>query len=375
MKRITIFVIYDAENMIDQYVYRLLDDIMKFSDSVFVVSNSQISPDAYKLLYKRTSHILIRENKGFDAGAYKDAIAVLQRQNILDEFDELVLCNDTFYGFFYSLDDFFSDAESENTDFWGLTKSLGSKPDADNYVPEHLQSYFMLIMPHMFHSKDFSDFWTNMEYPSDYMDVLVGFEQLFTWYFAQRGYTYKAYFDVSKIELQQQYAQSVYHDYIYELVTQMRFPLIKCKTFFPEENYYDAYRALKFIEDCHAYDSKLVEEHQRRYEQKAYFHIKKILGFCQRYKRVYLYGAGRYGHKLERVLDMNHVVFAGYITTTMGSNKDSENVYQIEKVKIAEDEGIIIATKPEYAKEIYLNLISRISKKQIYVEMGGQMII
>ena len=44
-----------------------------------------------------TNEIIIRENSGFNAGAYADVIVKVLDDEIRD-WDELVLCNDIFFG-------------------------------------------------------------------------------------------------------------------------------------------------------------------------------------------------------------------------------------------------------------------------------------
>ena len=83
-----------------------------------------------------------------------------------------------------------------NLDFWGI--SFGEvQEDATNfnqygYIPEHLQSYFLVIEPLLLRSEEFFDYWNNLT-DTDSRDKAIGkHETTFTKYFADLGYRYDA---------------------------------------------------------------------------------------------------------------------------------------------------------------------------------------
>ena len=211
VKKIAIFVFYDQEGILDPYVIKLLDDMRNYVDFIYTVVNGIIQRDGRKQLESSSDKLLLRENKGFDAGAIKDAIADLSAIDMLAKYDELIIFNDTFWGFFYPLSEFFEGTNQEpEIDFWGFTEWPGNAPDDRIHIPQHLQSYFLYIKSRMFHSKDFRDFWNNMPYCEKFTDVLIRYEQSLTRYFNERGYKSKAYYTVEKLGKEKEFNKISY---------------------------------------------------------------------------------------------------------------------------------------------------------------------
>ena len=146
VKRIAIFVFYDQEGIVEPYVINLLDGMRDYIDYIYTVANGFVQKAGKEQLILHSDRLLIRDNKGFDAGAIKDAIADLREKNMLEQYDELIIYNDTFWGFFYPLTDFFDGTGREpDVDFWGFTEWPGNAPNDRIHIPEHLQSYFLYI--------------------------------------------------------------------------------------------------------------------------------------------------------------------------------------------------------------------------------------
>ena len=103
MKRITILSLYDVFNQVDYCTQKLICDIRQYSDYLFIVCNFSSDADVDEFLRKNSDYVLIRDNTGFDGGAIKDAISVLLSNKTgvsINDFDEILILNDTFYGFF-----------------------------------------------------------------------------------------------------------------------------------------------------------------------------------------------------------------------------------------------------------------------------------
>ena len=96
--RLAIFVFYDEDGIVDKYVEYLLLNLAKQVQRTIVVVNGKINDISRKKLEVYTPEIYIRENKGYDAGAYKDILTKYLSLNEIKQFDEIVLLNDTFYG-------------------------------------------------------------------------------------------------------------------------------------------------------------------------------------------------------------------------------------------------------------------------------------
>lgn len=134
IKRAAVFVIYDKQGIVDEYCIHIIRELKSVCDDVVVVCNGTITNGSMAALQKETSRIFIRENKGYDALAYKYGIETAIGWNALESYDELLLLNDSFYGPFWPLTDIVEDMEKRKVDFWGLTGQVPMKIHLDVHI-------------------------------------------------------------------------------------------------------------------------------------------------------------------------------------------------------------------------------------------------
>ena len=126
-KRLAIFFFYDRRGIVDSYVPYLLEDLKKNVSEIFVVCNGKLKEEGKKELEKY-GKVLVRENKGFDVWAYKTALETYGWKK-LEEFDEVIMLNNTIMGPVYPFAETFEKMDAKNLDFWGLTKYFKIKGD------------------------------------------------------------------------------------------------------------------------------------------------------------------------------------------------------------------------------------------------------
>ena len=266
-KRLGIFCTYDAEGIIDDYVIFLLQDVKKNLAHLAIVCNGKLTPEGKRRLETVTDDVVVRENVGFDMEAWRKGIL----QKNLSEYDELVLFNNSCYGPLYSFEEVFNkmDTEKPDSDFWGLTVH-GQMPDTLNmcpygYIPEHIQSYFLVIRKKMLHSIEFLEYWQNLQTPENFQEAIRLNEVCFTKVFYDKGFSYDVYCDTREAE--KNYNVNIDHTIINteKLLREYRCPLIKKKVFMTKrshnlhENYGDeARRSLHYISQNTNYDLNLI---------------------------------------------------------------------------------------------------------------------
>ena len=96
-KRLGIFFFFDAQGIVDSYVETLLTDMVKNLSELVIVVNGELTAKSYAKLTAFTDNIILRENKGLDAWAYKTAMESYGWDRLV-EFDEVVLFNATIMG-------------------------------------------------------------------------------------------------------------------------------------------------------------------------------------------------------------------------------------------------------------------------------------
>lgn len=263
MRRLFIYLTYDKQNIIDDYIGYFLHSMRAVADSVIVVCNM---PEIEKGLHNLTDHadsIFYRENIGLDAGGFKDALCTYVGWDKLREYDELILANDSFYGPFEDICGIFTEMESRKLDFWGLMQRGPGEYGATGKDPEHLLSFFYAFQAPLLYSEDFRNYWEAMPYYRNYMETVKLYERQLTRHFADLGYRYDAYADTSVNESRNPRNQFFQCDYLScEMMKKRNFPFLKrkqmaCNTLFcqTQEN---VALSMEYIENETDYDIDLI---------------------------------------------------------------------------------------------------------------------
>lgn len=370
MKRLAVFVFYDTEGIVDSYISELLSGIRPYIDRLVAVCNSSIS-SGEKNIRAYADEIVNRPNDGYDGGAYKDVIKRLIEAEILSEYDQLILFNDTIYGFFYPLSEMFEMIVSQReVDMWGMTEHSGIGEHKGKPLLWHLQGYFLVINKRLLQSRDFADFWEGLNYPGTYTEAIFDFEIGISQYFLKKGYTLKSIYAPEKIDVPKDNNYgNLYFSHAYELVIGARCPVLKVKSI---ENM-SGMRALKYLEKNYAYDSSNVWEHyRRRIRNKTVgndsYDIEALWDFCRKHNRIYIYGNGDIGKRLnECILEKGYLV-TGFIVTKKDKSYNAESkVYEFEEVQIDEECGIIMGMKQQYREEVMENVLKKIERVQLFL--------
>lgn len=360
LKRLVIMAIYCPYGQFERYKVQLIDGIRSYADDLYVVCNGEISESAYSHLEQSADHVMVRANIGFDAGAYKDVISLVP----MDEYDELLLMNDTFYGFFYSLDEFFIKVkENERIDFWGLTKHTKGEGPIGSFE-EHIQSYFLLIKARMLHSKDFKQFWSELSYPETYQEAIRNFETRFTPYFKAKGFQYAAYCNLMDIGIEDRDTLSPYLYYPLELLQLLRCPVLKAKPRFYMKNFSMTKKILDYIDENLGYDVDLIYEHiEKNMIDKNSFNTHELQKFFSTYKRIYIYGHGKVAQNLRVYLEYRKWKYEGFIVSEKKENE--EGVVEYKDMKFEKTDGIILALGRKALREVYPMIKVNVSVEQL----------
>lgn len=189
--RLTIFVFFDKDGVVDDYKIHYLAELAKNSTKVLIIVNGEIKAEEKPKL-ELYGEVIQRENAGYDVTAYKVTIDTVGYEEI-KKYNELILCNDTVFGPFYPFSEVFAKMDKKKVDLWGLTKGYSDIVPLNGKIIEfgdHIHSYFIAIRQSILKSKDFRDYWQNFPKINTYYDAVFKFEVRFTEYFTKRGYSY-----------------------------------------------------------------------------------------------------------------------------------------------------------------------------------------
>lgn len=198
MKRAGIFLFYDPEGKVDDYILGCLGSLQQHMDYLLVVSNSPLDETNRKRLESVSSEVMERKNVGYDVGAYRDGLRHLGWDHMGD-YDELVLFNYTFFAPIHPWASLFERTDKWDTDFWGITEHDEVRPHPflpKLVMPRHIQSHWIAVRSSLCTTKDWRSYWEDMPPIESYNDSIQWHESRFTGYFNALGYRHEVAYNV-----------------------------------------------------------------------------------------------------------------------------------------------------------------------------------
>lgn len=330
-KRLAIFSFYDSEGIVDSFIEFLLKDLNEVATELVIVINGFVCHEGYQILSKYTKNIVIRDNIGFDIGAFKlgyEKYCINSREN---QWDEIIFCNDTFYGPLKSFKDIFKHMEQEEGDFWGLNL-------VNDGMFTHLQSFFLVFRNKRIIQFALEEYFNNQTIKMLIMsnnieDIYSGYELGIFKYFTDKGYTYATYTDTGDYDIYQ--SPDI-------CMKEYGLPIIKRKCFMQNMcNKQNVMKALSLIKELHLYDiNSILQNAMRKYSfqihtesnsEKLTDKVKGkavdescILDFVKAHKKVYIYGTGVYARKVWLLLHNQISDFCGFVISDNQTRKEEQ---------------------------------------------------
>ena len=339
----------------------------RITKRLIIVVNGKLQAESQKLIQQYTEEIIVRPNIGYDAGAYKHVMAILGNEEIR-KYDELILCNDTFYGPFDSFENIFAEMEKRKCDFWGLNGFF-------DVIFAHIQSFFLVFRKEILREglvfeyfRDFVD-----EYTMALNDVYCQFE---TGLFDYLARTHQKKYD--------KYAKTCNYDvyrYSYEYIKNYSLPVVKKKTFSKyNEDMENIWCTLSYIKYRTSYDIKLVLESIRHdyglniseneiqsedvYKTPEAVHVPRPFSSEKEIERFigedefYIFGAGMYACKTYWRFAKGNKKCKGFVVS---DEKNEENakmlynlpVYRFSEIKDISEKKVLLGVGSEYSEEAY----------------------
>lgn len=264
--RLIIYFFYDADGIVDEYNLVMLRDIMKSSRDLFVVSNGALSDEGRSRFSELTEEILERENKGFDVGAYQEALRTVGWERLYS-YDEVILMNYTIMGPVYPFAEMFETMDARSLDFWGITKYHEVKADPYGmikcgYLREHIQSHFIAVRKPMLTSEAFRRYWEDMPVIKSYAESVAFHESYFTHHFAKEGFQWDVYVNTDDMKKFTEYPLLKAPA---KLIAEKRCPIFKRRSF--NHDYIDfvnttigepTYELMEYLKDHTDFNTDLI---------------------------------------------------------------------------------------------------------------------
>ena len=343
-KRLIIFLFYDKDGIIDNYIPTLFEGLKEFYEKLCFVVNGKLQDEGKEKLEKYVTDFLVRENKGFDVWGYKEGLEFYGWEE-LKNYDEVILMNYTIFGPLYPFSEMFDTMNKKDLDFWGITKH--HEVDFDvfgtckyGYIPEHIQSSFLVIRQSLLKTKDYQNMWKNMPMINSYAESVGLYEAIFTKEFNEKGYKSGVYIDTTDLEGYTRYPLMMMSD---ELIINRRCPIIQLKSF--SQNYMDiltdtfgscTLNSYNFIEKKTNYDTDLIWENILRTSNmasiKRLMHLNYILPTEYEKKKIDV--------NKDKLLLIFHIHFEDSIDESMKYMKsmplNSDILITVSKIKLKE---------------------------------------
>ena len=193
MKRLAIFASYDVENIVDDYVSYYLSELSKVADIIYV-SDCDMKEKELLKIKDYVIHIINGRHGEYDFGSYKRGFLYAKDNNLLENYDYLILCNDSNFGPFFSLENILDTFDKKNDKAFGIFKHL----PIDNFgrnslklkaLNEHLQSHFLYLHKDIFLSDWYEDFIYSIKKEKDKKDIIVKYEVGMSALILDKGYS------------------------------------------------------------------------------------------------------------------------------------------------------------------------------------------
>ncbi|MDE7322612.1 MAG: rhamnan synthesis F family protein [Lachnospiraceae bacterium] len=238
IKRVAIYVFHDADGIVDDYAPVFLAELKKYTDHLLVVVNGEVNAEGAAKFSKVSDEVLVRENEGYDITGYLAGIQHLTWGRI-EQYDECIFANSTLYGPIYPFKEMFDTMSKRDIDFWGITKHHMVEWDCFGtckygYIPEHIQSSFLVIRSSMGKTDAYKDVWNNLPVIHSYAEAIGFFEVIFTKESIEKGFTADVYVNTDDLEGYTRYPLMMMSS---ELVINRKCPVMKQKSF--SQNYFD----------------------------------------------------------------------------------------------------------------------------------------
>lgn len=169
---------------------------------------------------------------GYDIEKWKYVLK--NHKDELKKVDEIVVCNDSFFGPVFGIKNILAKMQNEN--FWGITDHRGFWKNG-RYIGAFLQRYFMGFSSTLIGCERFDEYWNSIGVIESYEASEDRFEFVFSGFMENLGYKYATYIDLSDLLPQEKkYALSHYIHESATLLQDYKLPFVAIASFTVEKD-------------------------------------------------------------------------------------------------------------------------------------------
>lgn len=249
--KLCVFSHFDKDGIIDEYVVYYLQALRDLgSDIVFVSTALKTKEEAAKI-ENICSKIILKQNIGYDFGAWSTGIASCLGH--VKNYETMILCNDSVYAPLFELSEMFDAMRKRNLDGWSITDSIE--------VSYHLQSYFLVFGQNVLADLEFWNFWRKYVVYKNKRNIIIKYEIGLSKLLQERSFKIGAYCETSALTTS---ATNITHSHWEELIAKLRCPSIKIELLRDNPIKMDIDRVEEVIADETQYPLRYIVEHLKR---------------------------------------------------------------------------------------------------------------
>lgn len=264
--RLLIYVFHDEEGVVDKYVTFLLTSMRRICREICFIVNGGLTPESRSSVEPHVDRLILRENIGMDAAAYRYAIREYGYEN-LSQYDEVICTGHSFFGPFYPIEEMFQSMGERKCDWWSIYQYPASHNDNGTpFLYPHIPGRFVVYRNSILRNQAFRRYWESLP-PTDTLEYLVlNHEQRQTPFYDRLGFVkslYIDYMDLSNVQhtdFPQRYADI--------LLQKGRMPLLPREVFFPKNGIYPYAKAImhaiQLIKKNTSYPVQFITDNLRR---------------------------------------------------------------------------------------------------------------
>jgi rhamnosyltransferase len=357
-KRAAVYIFYDKDGFVDEYVKFFINELKTVADTIIVLVNGDLNQEGKQYFEENAAFLFQRENAGYEMKALEELFLERMDSYFWYSFDELIICNDSFYGPFIPLKEIFGKMESSESDYWGLVRM--PQPFFVDFIGSIFVVYRKRIIEGDWIIKYFQE---NKKYEiGNFFEVVDLYEVGLFYYLKNRGFQSDAMVNLTKSGMK----------FPYESMLRDGMPVLQRKAFSEEYcNVQEIQKCLSYIKENNLYNVDWITSNARRrygYSNEVKgstcepdkFKTREIdvLNFLTKHTDIYIYGAGRKGKKFWAAYRENIKNFKGFIVSDDQEIKNLHvwdfPVYHYSQV----DEGasIIVALSASNLSQVKANL-------------------
>lgn len=178
--RVAVFASYSPDGILPPQVIPYLEGLQPLTKAIVVVCDNDLLPAEQEKLKGLATHVITGRHGEYDFGSYKRGVAWAREKGLLDQADDLILCNDSCFGPVGSFKPMFAEMEARGLDFWGVTDS--------HQISYHLQSYFIVFSRKVFESGAFNSFLSGITKQASVQEVIKKYEAKLTGILTDAGF-------------------------------------------------------------------------------------------------------------------------------------------------------------------------------------------